>query len=1248
MQISYPAKIRLMLALLTATLLLTALIAQKTYTSRDNLQQSSKLLESNLHHEEKTAFGLLENQSSFNNLKTLEQQGQAAIDFNQKTTVEGRVWVLTYKNGRLAYWSGIKYIPQLEYVKEGISFIESRNSYFEVIRKTQGDFAAVLLIPVKSSYIFRNQYLQNNFAPELIADNNIELASFTDKNVYNVHSIKGPYLFSLKLKQDAISPRLFYFELTFWFLTLVTLCLLVQNICSYLARKGRPVTAVSLLAAFIIGLRFVNLYLNLPDLTNKIDLFNPRFYGSGTWSPDLGDFCINMLMFCWFSVFFFQQRNRVLKRKTANAVSYSLLVISILVLLLAITAFLRTFYGLIINSTISFDVNNALGLSQYSAIGILMLCFGLLTLFMLTEVLLTFSRKFPINWRVQLAIFLSATLLTTIIVAAVWEFTLIYLIWAVITVVRGYSYRFASRKINSGLFISIILLMAIISAVMLSHFQSIKEHQLRESLSRTLEKQDDETADYIFSHVENQLAGDSAVIRSFRDTIHNTDYLKNRFRKLYFDGYLSKYDFNVYEFDDSGNPVSKDKSYTLDAFESMVQFSSFRESRYFYRENASFGLQHYFALIPVNYKGRLLGRVVITLDSKSLQVGNSFPALLVDGDVAPQGDFKNYSYALYSDDNLLIQHGSFTYKLYNDQFRGVLNKYVYKTTQVPESEQKWYKPFSSYSHLIYKPSPGNLIVITREENMIFYDLTALTVFFVIILVFAAAVVIVRWSFIRIKILNLTGSRLRLSFRLNFDRLLYKTRIQFSMVLTVVITLVLVGIVTFVAITAQYRNQQELLIKDKISRITDAFTGPLLYQFLKNNSNEDVQIAFNLLADSYQTDLILYDTHGGVLLSTQPKIYESGIIARQMNAMAFIKLNNLKLADVTNTERLGALSYQSVYAPIRDSGNHVLAYLQLPYFANEADYTDRIGSLLNVMINIYALIFIAIALFAVAIAQQITSPLSFIQNNLGKIIYGKKNEPIRWDRDDEIGALVQEYNKMIAELEVSASKLAQSERESAWREMAKQVAHEIKNPLTPLKLGLQLLEKAWREKDPKFDQKFERFSKSFVEQIESLSSIASEFSAFAKMPDTRIERINLFQMLNQAVIIFKHTDNFTIEYVSPDEPFFINADRDQILRCFNNLLKNAIEATPAGRHGIILIEYIITERNILLTIKDNGNGIPEHMHEKIFEPNFTTKSSGTGLGLAFVKNSIENAGGKVWFETEINVGTTFFFSLPAAV
>jgi nitrogen fixation/metabolism regulation signal transduction histidine kinase len=292
--------------------------------------------------------------------------------------------------------------------------------------------------------------------------------------------------------------------------------------------------------------------------------------------------------------------------------------------------------------------------------------------------------------------------------------------------------------------------------------------------------------------------------------------------------------------------------------------------------------------------------------------------------------------------------------------------------------------------------------------------------------------------------------------------------------------------------------------------------------------------------------------------------------------------------------------------------------------------------------------VAIGLFAIAIARQITAPLTIIQQSLSKTIYGRKNEPIQWHHNDEIGSLIKEYNNMIAALEDSANKLARSERESAWREMAKQVAHEIKNPLTPLKLGLQLLEKAWKDKDEKFDQKFERFSKSFVEQIDSLSKIATEFSDFAKMPETRLERINVFEIISQVVNIFKQTENFEIAYTPSDTAFHILADKDQILRSFNNLLKNAIEAIPIDRPGVVEINYTVKPGTILIAVKDNGNGIPEVLHERIFVPNFTTKSSGTGLGLAMVKNAITYAGGSISFNTDIGQGTTFYITFPEAV
>jgi nitrogen fixation/metabolism regulation signal transduction histidine kinase len=236
--------------------------------------------------------------------------------------------------------------------------------------------------------------------------------------------------------------------------------------------------------------------------------------------------------------------------------------------------------------------------------------------------------------------------------------------------------------------------------------------------------------------------------------------------------------------------------------------------------------------------------------------------------------------------------------------------------------------------------------------------------------------------------------------------------------------------------------------------------------------------------------------------------------------------------------------------------------------------------------------------------------------------------------------------MIAALEESAQKLAISERETAWREMAQQVAHEIKNPLTPLKLGIQLLERSWREKDPNFDEKFERFNKSFIEQIESLAHIASEFSSFAKMPEAVFERVNVKEIIEQSIVLYRQSDHTSIilEEMSGIEPL-IKGDKDQLLRCFNNLIKNSIEARYEKRRSIIRIVIYCREGFVYIEVKDNGAGIPEDLGQKIFTPNFTTKTSGTGLGLAFVKQTIESMGGVIRFKTVPGIGTTFFISIP---
>ena len=1238
-------KIRVWLAILCASLFFTAVIVQKTYSPVNNFEQTAKTLEDNLHKKEGYVNEVLNNKSDFNRLKSLPDNPRDALDFIQRFTTDKGIWFITLTDGNLKFWSGIKVLPKHPFaIKEGYSFIKEPNGYYEAIKKSEGNFSAVFFIPVKINYAFQNQYLQNTFATDLLKDDNIEIADFTDKNIYEVHSTDNSYLFSVKVKPGLVNHNFFYYEATFWILTLLSICILMYNICDYIAERGYVILSLLLLAAFVVLIRFINLHFNWPDFTYRLEIFKPWYYSSGPVYRSLGDFCINILFISWFVVFAYMQRHRLIKNTPGKVAGYLILIGGILTLIVVSTALLNLFYDLVVNSNINFDITNVLNLSFFSLLGVLMLCFSFMIFYLLDEVFLVvcFRLSMPNSHKGFLIIL--SIVLTTAILTWYQGFTLFYLLWCILVFARAYAYRYVDGKIDAASFAFIILICALISSVKLNYFESVKEKEIRKTFIRKLEMPDDANADMIFKRIEPQIIRDPAIIQYFNDSVQNNDYIKTRLQKLYFNGYLSKYELKVHEFNDREEALSSDKNYNLNVFKDMVLYSSFKVSNYFYRENESFGFKNYFAILPVIQKEKNIGTIVIELRSKPQQSFTSFPGLLIDGKINEEEEFKNYSYAFYFDGKLLNQSGSYVYDLTNSNLKGELKKYVFKKTKGNKKGGSF--DFSTYDHLIYEPTNRNLIVVSKEDNALVFGITSITFFFVVFLLFGVTIILIRWLWLRIRILNISNDRIRWSFKVNFDNILYKTRIQFSMVFAVVVTLVLVGFITYFSISTQYQNQTDKTIRDKITRIVATFENGAYANYL-TNINEQDQVEFNEFANAYSADLTLFDRNGLVLITTQPKIYEFGLLAKRMNARAYIYLNKLQRSEYVNDEIIGKLNYKAAYMPVRNTRNETIAYLELPYFSNEVDYKERVGSLLNIMINVYALVFIAIGFFAIIIARQITAPLNFIQYSLSKTIYGKKNEPIRWDRDDEIGSLVKEYNKMISALENSAQRLAQSERESAWREMAKQVAHEIKNPLTPLKLGLQLLDKSWKDKDPKFDQKFERFSKSFVEQIESLSSIASEFSAFAKMPDTRIERINIFDILTQAVTIFKQMDNVSILYQAPDDPFFINADRDQLLRCFNNLLKNAIEAAPADRFGIIEINYLITSKNILLTIKDNGNGIPETLREKIFEPNFTTKSSGTGLGLAFVKNSIENAGGKVWFETIVDGGTTFYFSLPAA-
>ena len=367
----------------------------------------------------------------------------------------------------------------------------------------------------------------------------------------------------------------------------------------------------------------------------------------------------------------------------------------------------------------------------------------------------------------------------------------------------------------------------------------------------------------------------------------------------------------------------------------------------------------------------------------------------------------------------------------------------------------------------------------------------------------------------------------------------------------------------------------------------------------------------------------------------------------MNPVAYASFMREAKASYSQRETIGSLNYLSAYIPFYNNNDKLIGFINLPYFSRQKDLEKEITAYLTTLINIYTLLFAITTLVALLVSNLLTKPLRIIKQQISNIKFGTHNEALEWHTKDEIGDLVNEYNAMLIKLEKSSRLLAQSERESAWREMAKQVAHEIKNPLTPMKLNIQHLQRVVATHPEDINDRVNKVAAMLIEQIDTLSHIATEFSSFAKLPVARSERINLYEVLQNVTKLFQQNTDCQITLHAPTE-LYILADKEQCIRIFTNLLKNAEQAITPDKKGLIVIEACDTESDVIVTVTDNGCGIEESVKDKLFIPNFTTKTTGTGLGLAMVKNSVEMFNGSITFETKLDIGTMFTLTFPKEI
>ena len=407
----------------------------------------------------------------------------------------------------------------------------------------------------------------------------------------------------------------------------------------------------------------------------------------------------------------------------------------------------------------------------------------------------------------------------------------------------------------------------------------------------------------------------------------------------------------------------------------------------------------------------------------------------------------------------------------------------------------------------------------------------------------------------------------------------------------------------------------------------------------------IQNLIKHLAGNYEVDINIYSKDGTLYQTANNRIYYEGWFSPYMHPNAHYELIHNKQYSIKQVEQIGDLEYQSYYSSLFDENRNLIGYVHLPYFSKSLDLKNEFSNYLGSLLNISTLLLMISLLIASYIGRSLVRPLKLMIENLARIKVGEQNTAIAWSRNDEIGQLVDQYNIMLKKLEVSTELLAQSEREGAWKEMAKQVAHEIKNPLTPMKLHLQHLQMSITRDDDNLKEKVGNISRILIEQIDQLSRMAEEFSSFAKMPLAMLETCNIFEVLESCIILFRAQNDLEIVFESEIQSVFVHIDKGQMQRVFNNILKNAQQAARENESCKIIVRLRQLDQQIEISFEDNGKGIEDDLKDKIFHPSFSTKNSGMGLGLAICRKIVDQVHGQITFVSDTNKGTTFYVVLP---
>ncbi len=1148
--------------------------------------------------------------------------------------------VFVFRNDSVVWWSDNHVFPDAECLRPGFRFFA--NGWYECIVSGSGNIKVLGMLKLKNEYAFQNRFLLNAYHPCLKLPDDADIHTEEVRNSFPVNGVNGEALFYVTVSRQSHEHK---FGAWIAFIYIVSYLLFLVAVFVYTHRYTQSDMKAGIVTlATVIITRFLSVYFVFPESLYELPLFSPSYYASSFILNSLGDLLISTILITYLvGVFYRVFGSRVGGYINSRYSSWQPMIMGTVILFTFLYSVFVNYLlaGLIINSRISFNINNVFELNVYSLIGVSIIGILLFSFYLVCDGGVRIVLRTKTGLRRLALIFFSSQFIFLVLLYYMREndFFINYsvstfLLTNFLMIYNGYIRKKLTSIFAFTRYLLLLFGFSIYAAQTINDFNRLREKENRRLLAAKLENEQDHIAEYLFDDIAEKAEQDPVIRNFFSNsydqlisTVETEDIISKRLTQLYFTGYWGKYDISIKYFNAEGLPVNTggDPSWNLDYFNRSIHDDGQPtiSSYLFFTGNVS-GKISYIGKIPVKeLSGRLRqsGTIIINLSSKALQDEAGFPELLISDKIPQKKDISKYSYANYRNNQLISQTGNFNYLVSSISYQKMLKPNL----------QEQFVVFDGYSHLFYKSSGESFLIISIQNPGILGFITLFSYLF---------------SFYGFSFLLIYGIGLLIR---NRGRITvnFKNRIQTTVITIVVLTMLLIGGATVYYIYTSNASNVNLEVNQRLKSMLIAIRDELSNRSLEGeNMSDEMNYTFSKLAGVLNIDFNIYTRQGKLVYSTQPKIYDQGLKARTMSRRAMTQMITENKSLHIQFERIGSLRYLSAYEPVKNINNATIGFINLPYFSRQDELKKDISSFLVALINIYVLLFSFAIFVTFIISGRITQPLQLIQERLGKIRLGKRNELIEWDHNDEIGALVNEYNRMVEELAESAELLARSERESAWREMARQVAHEIKNPLTPMKLSVQHLQRAWKEKSPNLDKIMNQVATTMIEQIDTLSTIATEFSNFAKMPRANNEKVDLSAIVKNIATLYGENETATITYYEhPPGSFFVYGDKEQLLRVFSNLVKNAIQSVPENTKGHIHVELKKDYDSVVASVKDNGSGIPEAEQSKIFTPNFTTKTGGMGLGLAMVKSIVEQAGGSVWFTSKEMEGSSFFVSLP---